>query len=140
VSRSPAKPVRIIAQERLPPGFGYPESYKAFAAQAGGAIGPAHEAWVFLGDDELDDALAHIARIAGERPLVPFMRREGDDVLACFDGCASAGEEARVFLLRFGSNPGFGGGRRRFAEWLALVCGHGRGEPATNAGAGPNPS
>ena len=111
--------IYFLPPELLPPGFAYPESYRRYVKSHPVCVGAVNQDWCFLDEIEIERFVAYAKKIA-TRSVVPFMRRNGEDGVACFDGEPS-GEEPRVYQFNYCESIGFGGGRFTFDEWLASI-------------------
>jgi hypothetical protein len=115
-----ARHIYFLPPNLLPPGFQYPESYRTFVATSPSCIGASNEDWCILDEEDVEPFLDYARKIAPDRPLVPFMRRNGEDGVACFDG-ASKGVEPTVYVFNYSVDVGYGGGNLLFADWLATI-------------------
>jgi hypothetical protein len=113
-------PVYFLSRELLPRGFEYPESYRKFAALGQPRVGAINEDWIVLDRECIERFVAHVRDIAPALPLVPFMRRNGEDGIACF-GPSSSGLSDRIYVVRYSDRKGCGGGTLSFEDWLALI-------------------
>lgn len=114
-----AQPAYFLTEDKLPAGFQYPEAYRSLVASKPFCIGATNEDWCFIDCVDVDVFLGYAHQISPDRPLVPFMRRNGDDGVACFDGLSTDGNP-RIYQFNYCVNIGYGGGRLTFEEWLAL--------------------
>ncbi|HEY8356715.1 MAG TPA: hypothetical protein VIL30_04560 [Ramlibacter sp.] len=113
-------PIYFLAPEELPPGFQYPESYRALAATNAYCIGPVNEDWCFIDRQEMGNFRDYARKLSPGRPLIPFMRRNGEDGVACFDGSCTNGNPT-VYQFNYCVEVGCGGGVLSFDQWLALI-------------------
>jgi len=116
----PYRPVYFLPEPLLPEGFRYPDSYCAFAAAGKPSTGPVNEDWCVLDEDEIEGFLNYARKIVPQRRLVPFMRRNGEDGVACFDG-ESKDTEPRVWGFTYCVDIGWASGNLTFSEWLAHI-------------------
>lgn len=75
-------PQYFLAEDLLPKGFIYPESFIGFVE---GEI-PDLEPWRFFYVEELDSRFIGLSQRYPDKVLIPFARREDNDDIACFDG------------------------------------------------------
>jgi hypothetical protein len=113
-------PVHFLPADKLPKGFEYPASYRAFvAANPDCVLGPVNEDWCFIDSRMIEDFIQYIRNAAPGIPLVPFMRRNGDDGVVCF--FANPPEEPKVWGVNCFQDVGYVAGTRTFSEWLASI-------------------
>lgn len=115
-----SRPIYFLPSSLLPEGFQYPESYRAFVATSPRCVGELNEDWCILDEEDVAAFLDYARKIAPDRPLVPFMRRNGEDGVACFDGISRDGEP-KIYVFNYCVNVGYGGGTLAFSEWLATI-------------------
>jgi hypothetical protein len=115
-----AQPMYFMPAAKLPHGFKYPEAYRLFVADRPICVGPTNEDWCFIDEVDVDAFFAYARRIVPHLPLVPFMRRNGEDGVACFDGTCGDGNP-KVYEFNYCVAIGFRGGQLTFTEWLALI-------------------
>lgn len=116
----PYRPAYFLPAEMLPTSFRYPDSYKTFSEQRTPQVGPVNEDWCVLSEGEVDSMLAHARELSPHRQLVPFMRRNGEDGVACFDG-ATASNDPKVYVFNYSADVGCGPTHKTFSEWLAEI-------------------
>jgi hypothetical protein len=114
------EPLYFLPVHLLPEGFQYPESYRAFAATGKWCVGPTNDDWCVIDEDDAIAFLDYARRLVPSRRLVPFMRRNGEDGVACFDGEASD-EEPKIWGFNYSVDVGYVSGTRTFTEWLAQI-------------------
>lgn len=116
----PYRPAYFLPQEMLPTGFRYPDSYKAFSEQRTPLVGPVNEDWCVLSEGEVETMLNYARKLSPQRQLVPFMRRNGEDGVACFDG-ATPSDDPKVYVFNYSVDVGCGPTHKTFSEWLAEI-------------------
>lgn len=114
------QPVYHLPEDKLPHGFRYPAAYEALVASKPWCIGAVNEDWCFIDREEVDAFLEYARQLSPGRPLVPFMRRNGEDGVACFDGLSTDGDP-KVYVFTYCVDVGVGGGSLSFEKWLALI-------------------
>lgn len=114
------RPVFFLPEHLLPEGFRYPESYRLFAATGKWLVGPVNEDWVVLDAEDVGAFLDYARAVVPHRRLVPFMRRNGEDGVVCFDG-ESADDEPRIWAFNYCVDIGFQSSSLTFSEWLSRI-------------------
>ena len=104
----------------LPNGFKYPASYLAFAASGRSHVGPVNEDWLVLEESQIEKFFGYVKAASPEKALVPFMRVNGDDGVACFDA-DSLSEDPLVYVCNVFHNFGCWGSQKTFSEWLSEI-------------------
>jgi len=113
-----SRPSHFLAATELPAGFVYPKAYVDFVSKKPFAvIGPINEDWCFIEQDSIENFRRYVKRAAPNLPLVPFMRRNGDDGVACL---LSQGIDAEptVYIANVFQDIGAWGTSQSFAAWL----------------------
>ena len=116
-----AKPIYFLPEDKLPQGFQYPNAYRKLVTSGPPyCIGATNEDWCFIDREEVSAFLDYARQLSANRPLVPFMRRNGEDGVACFDGLCTDGNP-RIYVFNYCVDVGCGGGKLAFEEWMALI-------------------
>lgn len=105
----------------LPRGFKYPASYVVFARSSPPIlIGPVNEDWCVLDATEIEQYFHYVREAFPSQNLVPFMRRNGDDGVACFDWSVPSDDPQVVYCQVF-QNLGCWPENATFSEWLVRI-------------------
>ena len=118
----PYRPAYFLANEQLPADFRYPESYKEFSRKGTPMVGAVNEDWCVLDEDEVEveAMLSYARKLSPQKRLIPFMRRNGEDGVACFDATAQT-DDPKVFVFNFSVDVGCNPTNKTFGEWLAQI-------------------
>lgn len=116
----PYRRAYFLPDELLPANFRYPASYVDFSRQGTPLVGPVNEDWCVLHEDEVEAMLSYARKLSPQRKLVPFMRRNGEDGVACFDA-AEPTDDPEVFVFNYCVDVGCEPTHRTFSEWLAQI-------------------
>ena len=120
MSASLSKPFHFLPESDLPDGFKYPSSYIEFVRQEPDAIvGPVNEDWCFIDSTQIENFRKYVRKVS-RRPLVPFMRRNGDDGVACFLA-ESPHIEPNVWIAYVFQDVGVWPTSKTFSEWVSSI-------------------
>lgn len=115
-----SRPFHFLPEAELPVGFKYPTAYLEFVEREPDAvIGPINEDWCFIDHTQIDNFRQYVKRVS-RRPLVPFMRRNGDDGVACFLAEEPTGEPS-VWIACVFQDVGVWPTSMSFTEWLKSI-------------------
>ena len=113
------KPQYVADAKMLPPGFRYPATYLAFVADNPSGVGG--NDWCFLSQEKFQLYSDYVRKVTPTRTLVPFMRRNGDDGVACFDASRQT-DDPTVFTGTIFAGPHDGWAiSESFSTWLEDV-------------------
>lgn len=114
-------PLYFAPTSLLPKGFKYPSAFLAYVdSNPPSVIGPANEDFCGFLEGEIERYFEYLQSALPGRRLVPFMRRNGDDGVVCFDA-DDHGDDPMVWYCNVFQGLGAWPLNVGFAGWLATI-------------------